>query len=220
MGYPHGHDTPISRYGSPGDFLWVKETFAEYILDETIGYWYRATEEDFSPLFVSFGYSWKPSIFMPRRASRIKLKIETIRIEQLQDITDNDAKSEGVTPVPFASGFDDNELHKSAFFRLWDSINAKRGYSVASNPFVWVIEFELAEQRILELEAEVARLRKMFPVIDWSNVPSCMICCVVYYDEDSNWRCDFYHLLADVNLHNYEFPYNLQLRPAQKDDNE
>lgn len=80
-------------------------------------------------------------------------------------------------------------------------------------------DWELAEKRVLELEAEVARLRKMFPKIDWGNAPNWAVCCVIHYDEDSNWCCDFYRFLADVNLHSYEFPYDLQVRPTRKDDN-
>lgn len=103
------------------------------------------------------GATWRPSIFMPRWASRITLEVTEVRAERLQAISEDDAKAEGVTMVPFypddglplSQGFmfgkDDgaSPLHNSAakaFARLWDAINADRA-SWASNPWVWVISF-------------------------------------------------------------------------------
>lgn len=146
MGYLQGHDVEISPYGVRGDVLWVRETWAVHTIS------HEKPSELFHPQKVWYKADgvhdvergkWRPSIFMPRWASRISLVVNAVRIEQVQDITDNDAKAEGVTPVPFASGFNDNELHKATFFQLWDLINSKRGYPVERNPFVWVIEFEV-----------------------------------------------------------------------------
>jgi hypothetical protein len=83
---------------------------------------------------------WKPSIFMPRWASRITLEITNIRVERLQEITEEDAKAEGIENPFFAS---DRywPTFKDRFETLWDSINGKT-YPWSSNPWVWVIEFK------------------------------------------------------------------------------
>jgi hypothetical protein len=134
-------------YGQPGDRLWVRETFGEeydyclhpempsagceyfhygwhYAADCTDEHSYSRAGDDMSGFFSG----WKPSIFMPRRASRITLEITAVRVERLHDISESDAKSEG----------EDRE----GFKRLWDSENAKRGYCWEVNPWVWVIEFK------------------------------------------------------------------------------
>jgi len=86
------------------------------------------------------GWYKRPSIFMPRWASRITLEITGIRVERVQDISEADAQAEGVsgiaTHTPYPRQFRDS------FEALWDSINAKRGYPWSSNPWVWVIEFK------------------------------------------------------------------------------
>lgn len=120
----------LSRYGEAGDRLWVRETFAL----KSGKPFYRADEEHYD-------VRWRPAIFMPRWASRIMLEIVGVRIEMLQEICSADIVAEGFTvfhprSIAVEAGWD-----KSAFGGLWDSINAKRGYSFASNPFVWVIEF-------------------------------------------------------------------------------
>ena len=80
---------------------------------------------------------WRPSIHMPRWASRITLEVTGVRVERVQDITPEDAEAEGIEPyapiyAPSASAID-------AFSELWDSLNAKYGWDV--NPWVWVVEF-------------------------------------------------------------------------------
>lgn len=86
---------------------------------------------------------WRPSIHMPRWVSRINLEVTGVRVERVQDISENDAKAEGVTLDEVGSAID-TYPHKSAFNYLWDKINAKRGYSWDSNPWVWVVEFKRA----------------------------------------------------------------------------
>lgn len=105
---------------------------------------------------------WRPSIFMPRWASRITLQVTAVRVERVQDISEEDAIAEGLDRewcsefVPETgmdvSGFDYRDYSDpsgitwtsplESFKTLWDSINAKRGYSWDSNPWVWVVEFE------------------------------------------------------------------------------
>jgi hypothetical protein len=94
-------------------------------------YWYRASDDGI------FDGPWNPSIFMPRDACRIRLEITDVRVERVQSITDDDAIEEGVdrtnTSIPtYAS---------RRFQKLWDSINAKRGFGWAVNPWVWVVSF-------------------------------------------------------------------------------
>jgi hypothetical protein len=122
-------------YGQAGDKLWVRETFQ---LDEiTCKPLYKANYNDCK-------LNWRPSIFMPHWASRITIEITNIRVERLQDITETDAKSEGVTPNQHIASDRYWPTYKDKFEELWDSINAKRGYSWESNPWVWVISFRLA----------------------------------------------------------------------------
>lgn len=82
---------------------------------------------------------WKPSIFMPRLASRITLKIIDVRVERLQDITEADAKAEGVwgKDEPYQGVGD---LPTDRYRALWDSINGKK-YPWKSNPWLFVITF-------------------------------------------------------------------------------
>jgi hypothetical protein len=127
-------------HGKPGGALWVRETWAklsDYIGNDpgaaalASGYFYRQQSPDALP-------RWRPSIFMPRNACRIFLKIKSVRIERLQDISDKDARAEGCSPGNSASVVD----WIKGFQILWDSINQKRGHGWESNPWVWVIEFQ------------------------------------------------------------------------------
>jgi hypothetical protein len=125
---------PRCPHGVPGDRLWVKETFGPC----AGGIVYRAEGGAACP----DGGRWKPSIFMPRWASRITLELTGVRVERLQAITEEDARAEGVEPAPFCKAGRRSELgHVEAFEDLWDSINVDRA-PWSSNPFVWVIEFK------------------------------------------------------------------------------
>lgn len=90
---------------------------------------------------------WRPSIHMPWWASRITLEITGIRVERVQNIHYNDAVREGVSCFLDEQQTDsEHKAYTKKYFRdLWDSINAKRGYSWESNPWVWVIEFKRVE---------------------------------------------------------------------------
>lgn len=175
-------------YGVPGDRMWVRETWAPgpsvYPFDAVV---YRA---DTSPLAGDdpatadhvqstpsphpdcyacererCGFRWRPSIHMPRKASRIQLEVTAVRVERLQSITAADACAEGAAELldskhplrdrvyeqhgkwtgkpkldvdgPYAGAVE-------AFATLWDSINGERA-SWASNPFVWCISFRLVQ---------------------------------------------------------------------------
>jgi len=87
----------------------------------------------------------RPSIHMPRWASRLDLKVKGIRVERVQRISTKDALAEG---VDYAEPNDGEWYDPIEHFRLlWDSINAKRGYEWNRNPWVWVIDFKVAEQQ-------------------------------------------------------------------------
>ena len=163
---------PKFPYGKIGDRLWVREThhvvggIADYEIEEI-----KQGLQDVKN-FVSYkadGYGnpcdggWTTPMFMPRWASRILLEIIDIRVERLQDISEADALKEGIRNYNFEMedspdtyvGYthlqkDDGKstLYKTpaiAFERLWDTLNAKKGYPWSSNPWVWAIEFKVIE---------------------------------------------------------------------------
>lgn len=128
-----------------GDRLWVRETwgFEEnsrvvYAADKAAQYF----ESPGNPLreifYLSSDYEckWRPSIHMPRWASRITLEITDLRVERVQDISEADAKAEGVNRFAWEP---EAESYKRAFQLLWESINGH--WSWDENPFVWIIEF-------------------------------------------------------------------------------
>ena len=140
----HGYKCP---YGTIGDRLWVRETWAPHPQDQATIF-YRATV-DTEPGIRVWDGPWKPSIYMPRWASRITLEITGIRVERVQDISDEDARAEGLWCRFDGQGCEGkchkcSETARVAFRTLWDSTNAKR-HPWASNPWVWVIEFGRAE---------------------------------------------------------------------------
>jgi hypothetical protein len=144
-------------YGQVGDRLWIRETFAPcQMLSGKTNITYKA-DGGKPPLYLmadgkEIPCHWKPSIFMPRWASRITLEITNIRVEKLKEITHDDAVLEGcyynfnlnkgLTCKLHPEVCDTATVH--CFANLWDSINAKRGYSWESNPWVWVISYRLA----------------------------------------------------------------------------
>lgn len=88
--------------------------------------------------------AWKPSIHMPRWVSRLTLGVTEVRVQRLQDISEEDAKAEGVESWPGASALAATygTNHRSSFVHLWDSINGERpGCSWEKTPWVWVISF-------------------------------------------------------------------------------
>ena len=168
---------PIRSDYEVGMRLWVREPWGidslggmsgpnEYSHDYEVRYRADGFRQSFSidgPRGVTDPYmryfdtqrgEWRPSIHMPRWASRITLEVVKVRVERVQKISEEDARAEG---VPKLDGWPKNNrqlealliadregklgTHKGAFEVLWDSINAKRGYGWDANPWVWVIEF-------------------------------------------------------------------------------
>jgi len=136
-------DTLFDRcpYGQPGDRLWVRETWHTWGPPERQILEYRA--DCLNPQ----EYTWRPSIFMPRQHSRITLEVVSGRVERVQDISRDDVKAEGIAPYTFARGVLADPPHdpRWKFIELWDSINEKRGYGWAVNPWVWVVEFKAVQ---------------------------------------------------------------------------
>ncbi|EIH9593731.1 hypothetical protein HI229_005093, partial [Escherichia coli] len=115
------------------------------------GLWSIPDDADWKPHTVNekFDGGWRPSIHMPRWASRILLEITNVRVERLNDISECDAGAEGVPPAgsllpdypgTFLTPNGDFAMAKVAFQRLWESIYGEESWS--ANPWVWVIEFE------------------------------------------------------------------------------
>lgn len=133
------------RYGVPGDCLWVRESFTV----GTVGYYkdkpiYREALERSRMGQPSARIRWKPSIHMPRWASRLTLEIVSVRVERLQDIPGRDVLAEGIDNGKSnpTMGKRWENMQRMAFQELWDSLNAKRGFGWDTNPWVWVIEFK------------------------------------------------------------------------------
>lgn len=143
------HDTFKCPYGTEGDRLWVRETWS-YLDSEKTEFIYRADDNRWIEDLHSAGSPWKPSIHMPREASRITLEIKNIRVERLQDISEEDSKAEGIEWIinsENAWGWRDYATRNSityvcteSFKSLWESIHGSE--SLKQNPWVWVIEFE------------------------------------------------------------------------------
>jgi hypothetical protein len=133
-------------YGRPMDRLWVRETWADI---RGMGFgndprtdkpWKVAYGEDTEPgsdgdrARKDYGVKWKPSIHMPRWASRLTLEITGVRVERLKEITVKDIAAEGIQEGVGVFAYED-------FRKLWDSLNAERGFGWNENPRVWVIDF-------------------------------------------------------------------------------
>jgi hypothetical protein len=128
--------------------LWVRETWLS--ADDGIHYKANATPAS-EDIRKGYGYKWRPSIFMPRHASRITLEIIDYRVEPINLITEAEAAAEGVSDIPYMlPGEETGEKPRVGepfliwrFRRLWDSLNAKRGYAWAANPWVYAITFKM-----------------------------------------------------------------------------
>jgi hypothetical protein len=144
--YPDGGGIKCP-YGQPGDLLWVRETWAHK--SEWTKPAYKADWKTPDHAIKTMGAKWKPSIHMPRWASRITLRVLDVRVERVQEITEADAHHEGwfYQNHPLDKRYDPVTMDTARqwFLGLWDSINAKRGYPWDSNPWVWVVSFEVVK---------------------------------------------------------------------------
>lgn len=157
-------DAVLCPYGVPGDRLWVRETFVQgwpareddcpdqFDADgneRPMTTWYRASNPELN--WCTDGENtertpWRPSIHMPRAASRILLEVTDVRVERLQDISDADALAEGIVHLPRMEGYglpDGSHFHgtdpRISYWSLWDAINGQG--AVEANPWVWAVSF-------------------------------------------------------------------------------
>lgn len=136
----------------PGDIMYVRETWHKY--EKRIGKGENSHMAEFYGYKASVANSedasekWRPSIHMPKEAARIWLRVVSVRVERLQDITSEEAWKEGARctcmyPVPDCAG------NKAEFIKIWDFTIPKEAiqyYGWNANPWVWVIEFERCEK--------------------------------------------------------------------------
>ena len=151
--YPGGIKRPPYQ---PGDILYVRETWSE--IKNADGshkkYVYKASDQyPFGESRYIIKFNWKPSIHMPKEAARIWLKVTDVRVERLQDITEDGAKEEGAN---FKNGKNvglEEKMRRTAierFAEIWNSTIKKTDidrYGWDANPWVWVIEFERCKSR-------------------------------------------------------------------------
>lgn len=171
---PWSHTKKVGNpFGKPGDLLWVREN---YYLSKQSNH-LRPSEDKFGHVMYKAGGGanvygkLRPSIFMPRWASRITLKITDISVERLQDISEEDAKAEGLSKISkdghlYKYGIPDSDglpgtdntgwpWHdwevdpRKAYKKLWQSINGVGSWN--TNPWVWVVEFEVIKQNVDEV---------------------------------------------------------------------
>lgn len=157
-----------SAFGKPGDRIWVRETFQGPLFDyeqmdayledssrfETPEFCQYAADGGHSPEYQdaddNLRHGWRPSIHMPRWASRILLEITGVRVERLNSIHDVDAMREGIQNLTTCShsyfgipGVVNAQHPARAFQLLWESIYGADSWR--TNPWVWVIEFKRVE---------------------------------------------------------------------------
>jgi hypothetical protein len=133
-------------YGVPGDLLWVREAWTKvpataYRMSEGVQQTVNPSDCDEAAIYAA-GWDrsipkWRPSIHMPRWASRITLRITDVRVERLNDISGADAKAEGITGMDEAFW----GLGAAAYRGVWERINGPGSWD--ANPWVWVVAFEV-----------------------------------------------------------------------------
>ncbi len=180
--FGHGNEIDGALPYATGDILWVREAF-NYSSDDDLHPLempnpkpQRAAYLEKNVVYAADGISehpihgralWKPSIHMPRWASRITLEVTEVRVQRVQEISEKDAEAEGIEdqktgglaplwrmygPAPkLAFGVFGNLSHdrgqfatdaRDSFATLWNSINAKRGFGWDANPWVAAVTFE------------------------------------------------------------------------------
>lgn len=163
-----------SPYGQPGDRLWVREAWRVSKKHDAVaprdlwacmmtvmyeaGAYSNNDDEggrtvDGELMAPDWRGKYRPSMFMPRWASRITLEVTGVRVERLQDISDADAIAEGAYLFPaegggykFDCGEQEYDTAVEAYRHLWDSLNAARGFGWDANPWVWVVDFQKVGQ--------------------------------------------------------------------------
>ena len=161
-----GESFQIKPKYEKGDLLWVKETWSTMPYGQcsdgsvNLEYAYKADGSlgNFPEITIAKNLDkWKPSIHMPREAARLFLEVKSVRVERLKNITQDDLRKEGVMKMFEKADMSElciwrdcvsaiERINKKVFSRYWDSLNAKRGYSWESNPWVFVYKFIRVEK--------------------------------------------------------------------------
>lgn len=143
----HGWYGPVRcPYGQQGSRLWVRETWRESGAmqrgDGAIPREHPGIGEVIYAADRGTTGPWRPSIYMPRWASRITLEVTDVRVERVQQISESDARAEGA-PLGRILGYGvvGEKSHREGFIDLWDGINARRGLGWEENPWVWAVGF-------------------------------------------------------------------------------
>lgn len=154
----------LCPYGSPGDVLWVRESwkpenmishgeYAKGVRYAANGSWIANDSEDVRKAWLKIKKDgWKPSIHMPKAACRIFLEVTDVRVERLQEITKADIYSEGAITEEWQVWREDVqtigmpagshiENERDVWTNLWDMINGEK-HPFESNPWVWVVSFK------------------------------------------------------------------------------
>jgi hypothetical protein len=158
----------VCKYGQPGDLLWVRETWCAHWgtppsdapqsyrivngdelppIKQENGDLYQPTPSDIMTVWYGaegdkpFHMEWKPSSHMPRWASRITLRITDVRVERLQNITEDDARAEGCDSAAWEDEAGNGiNSYRESFAFLWGQIKGPDAWQ--ANPWVWAISFE------------------------------------------------------------------------------
>lgn len=142
-GYAHDTRAFMPPLGTIGDRLWVRETWSDVrgmgfdkdLFPAGAGYKADCASGESLRCAADYGVKWRPSIHMPRWASRIDIEITAVRVERVQEITEEDAKKEGVSADEWE--FVASNPNRESFRDLWQSIYVNWD----ANPWVWVYEF-------------------------------------------------------------------------------
>lgn len=145
-------------YGQPGDRLWVREAWAPgdemvfgsakddpetvlYRADKAALHWDgKAMSTPMDTYALNWdAVRWKPSIHMPRWASRITLEVTGVRVERLQEISEDDLAAEGIQEL-IDAGVDHDGTPRDTYRVLWEGLNGPDSWD--ANPWVWVVEFK------------------------------------------------------------------------------
>lgn len=164
----------LCPYGVPGDLLWVRETWGlsgdladlslrDYRIEDPVSIIrmfgsslkYRADRDGYDEATQS----WRPSIHMPRWASRLTLRITDVRVERVRSLSRDDAKAEGVRQ---SEGWTSDEKGRhfhavspiESFRHLWTDINGPDAWS--RNDWVWVVSFDVLKQNVDDVLGEAA----------------------------------------------------------------
>jgi hypothetical protein len=160
-------------YGKPGDLLWIRETFGEFVRRPGVPV-YRADGEN----ALGSSNPWRPSIHMPRKYSRLTLKITEVRVQRLKEISEADAIAEGIERVddPRGTAWKSYEIihegrHKgkpsphaavpnrspiTSYCELWTAINGAGSWDM--NPWIWALTFTVEQRNVDDVlrDAKVA----------------------------------------------------------------